>query len=151
MPAALLFNGNYAPENGESDNMFVQRVCDTITKIAKNTNARTVGIATHAGVISVFVRRFTNFNFSSMPNAEYIKLQWDGKKFSFPEPPEWLLKTQSKQKQFIFHLFNLLPDFDYVGLRIAQTSATTVPKLAHRGKFLFIFQYLQKVQEFKTL
>ena len=98
MPAALLFNGDYAPENGESDNVFVQRVCDTITNIAKNTDVKTVGVATHAGVISVFVRRFTKFNFSSMPNAEYIKLQWDGKIFSLPEPPEWLLKTQSKQK-----------------------------------------------------
>ena len=98
MPAALLFNGEYAPENGESDNTFVQRVCDTITKIAKNTDAKTVGIATHAGVISVFVRRFTNFNFSSMPNAEYIKMQWDGERFSLPEPPEWLLQTQSRQK-----------------------------------------------------
>lgn len=98
MPAILLFNGDYVPENGESDNMFVHRINDTITKIVKNTNAKTIGVATHAGVISVFVRLFTNFNFSSMPNAEYIKMQWNGEKFSLLDPPDWLLKTQSNQE-----------------------------------------------------
>lgn len=98
MPAALLFNDDYAPENGESDNEFIKRVCDTMIKIAKHTDAKTVGIATHGGVIGALVRHFTDLDFSGMPNAEHIKMQWDGKNFSLPEPPEWLLKTQSKQK-----------------------------------------------------
>ena len=98
MPAALLFNDDYAPEKGESDNEFIKRVSDTMIHIAKHTDAKTVGIATHGGVIGALVRHFTDLNFSGMPNAEYIKLQWDGKNFSLPEPPEWLLKTQSKQK-----------------------------------------------------
>ena len=93
MPAALLFNGEYAPENGESDNEFIKRVCDTMIKIAKNTDAKTVGIATHGGVIGALVRHFTDLNFSGMPNAEYIKMQWDGKSFKLPEIPHWLLKT----------------------------------------------------------
>ena len=93
MPAALLFNDDYAPENGESDNEFIKRVCDTMIKIAKNTDAKTVGIATHGGVIGALVRHFTDLNFSGMPNAEYIKMQWDGKSFGLPEIPHWLLKN----------------------------------------------------------
>ena len=92
MPAALLFNDNYAPENGESDNDFIKRVCDTMIKIAKHTNAKTIGIATHAGVIGALVRHFTDLNFSGMPNAEYIKMRWDGESFSLPDIPQWLLK-----------------------------------------------------------
>lgn len=93
MPAALLFNDDYAPENGETDKTFIKRVCDTMIKIAKNTDAETVGIATHAGVIGALVRNFTNFDFSGMPNAEYLQMQWDGKNFTLPKPPYWLLKN----------------------------------------------------------
>jgi len=93
MPAALLFNDDYAPENGESDKDFIKRVCDTIIKIAKSTNAKTVGVATHAGVIGALVRNFTDYKFSGMPNAEYLRMQFDGKNFSLPEPPKWLEKN----------------------------------------------------------
>lgn len=93
MPATLLFNGDYAPENGETDKAFIKRVCDTLVKIAINTNAKTIGIATHAGVIGALVRNFTDFNFTGMPNAEYLRMQFDGKNFSLPEPPTWLLKN----------------------------------------------------------
>ena len=93
MPAALLFNDDYAPENGESDNEFIKRVCDTVVNIAKNTDANTIGIATHGGVIGALVRHFTDLNFSGMPNAEYIKMQWDGDDFKLPEIPQWLLRT----------------------------------------------------------
>ena len=93
MPAALLFNGDYTPENGESDNDFIKRVCDTMIDIAKHTDAKTIGIATHGGVIGALVRHFTDLNFSGMPNAEYLKMQFDGKNFSLSEPPKWLLKN----------------------------------------------------------
>lgn len=93
MPAALLFNDDYTPENGESDNEFIKRVCDTMINIARHTDAKTVGIATHGGVIGALVRHFTDLNFSGMPNAEYIKMQWDGKSFILPEIPYWLLKN----------------------------------------------------------
>ncbi len=93
MPSDLLFNEDYAPENGETDNDFIKRVCDTMIQIAKHTDAKTIGIATHAGVIGALVRHFTDLNFSGMPNAEYIKMRWDGESFSLPEIPHWLLKT----------------------------------------------------------
>ena len=93
MPAALLFNDDYAPENGESDNEFIKRVCDTMIEIAKLTSAKTVGIATHAGVIGALVRHFTDLNFTGMPNAEYIKMRWAGNNFVVPEIPDWLLRT----------------------------------------------------------
>ena len=91
MPAALLFNDNYAPDNGESDNDFIKRVCDTMINIAKHTDAKTIGIATHGGVIGALVRHFTDLNFSGMPNAGYIKMQWNGKTFTLPEIPDWLI------------------------------------------------------------
>lgn len=93
MPAALLFNDDYAPEKGESDNDFIKRVCNTMIQIAKHTNAKTIGIATHAGVIGALVRHFTDLNFSGMPNAEYIKMRWDGETFVLPDVPQWLLKN----------------------------------------------------------
>ena len=97
MPAALLFSDDYAPENGESDKMFIKRVCDTMGDIAKNTSSKTIGISTHGGVIGALVRAFTNFEFSGVPNAEYLKMQWDGKNFSLPEQPHWLTKMKTSQ------------------------------------------------------
>lgn len=97
IPAALLFSDDYTPENGESDKMFIKRTCDTIVDIAKSTNANTIGISTHGGVIGALVRAFTNFDFSGVPNAEYLKMQWDGKNFNLPEQPHWLTKMKTNQ------------------------------------------------------
>ena len=97
IPAALLFSDDYTPENGESDKMFIKRTCDTMREIAKSTNAKTIGISTHGGVIGALVRAFTNFDFSGVPNAEYLKIQWNGKKFSLPEQPHWLTKMKTNQ------------------------------------------------------
>ena len=96
IPAALLFSDDYTP-NGESNKMFIKRICDTMVEIAKTTNANTIGISTHAGVIGAMVLSFTNFDFSGVPNAEYLKMQWDGKNFSLPEQPHWLTKTRTNQ------------------------------------------------------
>jgi len=71
--------------------------CDTLFGIAKNTTAQTIGISTHAGVIGAFVRTFTNFDFSGVPNAEYLKLQWDSESFTLPEQPYWLSKMKRNQ------------------------------------------------------
>lgn len=97
MPAALLFSDDYTPPNGESDKMFIKRTCDTMVEIAKSTNANTIGISTHGGVIGALVRVFTNFDFCGVPNAEYLKMQWDGKNFSLPEQPYWLIKMKTNQ------------------------------------------------------
>lgn len=97
IPAALLFSDDYTPPNGENDKTFIKRTCDTMTEIAKNTNANTIGISTHGGVIGALVRTFTIFDFSGVPNAAYLKLQWDGKNFSLPEQPHWLTKIKTNQ------------------------------------------------------
>ncbi len=97
IPAALLFSDDYTPENGESDKMFIKRTCDTMVEIAKSTNANTIGISTHGGVIGALVRAFTNFDFCGVPNAEYLKMRWDGKNFSLPEQPYWLTKMKTDQ------------------------------------------------------
>lgn len=95
IPAALLFSDDYIPPNGESDKIFVKRACDTMIEIAKNTNANTIGIATHGGVVGAMVRAFTNFDFSGVPNAGYLKMQWDGKSFRLSEQPNWLTKMKT--------------------------------------------------------
>ena len=94
VPFALISNDDYVPENGESYNMFSKRVHDTIINIAQNTDAKTIGISTHGGVIKTIIKQFTDFKYprGGIPNAEYIKIQWDGCKFRLPEPPDWLLK-----------------------------------------------------------
>lgn len=97
IPASLLFSDDYIPPNGESDKMFVKRTCETMIEIAKNTNANTIGISTHGGVVGAMVRAFTNFDFSGVPNAAYLKMQWDGKNFSLPERPHWLTKMKTDQ------------------------------------------------------
>ena len=93
VPKALISDDDYVPPNGESHNMFSKRVCDTMIKIAKNTNAETIGISTHGGVIKSLIKKFTDFKYprSGVPNAEYIKMKWDGQTFTLPEPPIWLL------------------------------------------------------------
>ena len=94
IPAVLFADEDFIPENGESYNMYAKRVMDTLLKIAHNTKDKTVGIAVHSGVIRVLLRALTNQKFppGSVPNATYIKMQWDGKNFTLPEPPDWLLQ-----------------------------------------------------------
>lgn len=96
IPLALLSDDNYAPpKNGESYNMFAKRVLDTMLNIAKNTDAKTVGVSTHGGVMSFLIRHFTNFSHGGTPNTGYIKMQWDGKTFTLLETPDWLLKINA--------------------------------------------------------
>lgn len=96
VPLALISDDNYRPQGGESYNMFAKRVCDTMTEIANTTNSENIAISTHGGVIKVLIKKFTNLKWprSGIPNAEHIKMQWDGKKFILPEPPDWLLFEQ---------------------------------------------------------
>lgn len=93
VPFALLSNDDYVPNGGESYNMFKQRVCNTIINIMQNTDAKTIGISTHGGVIKILIKQFTDLDWprDGIPNAEYLKMQWDEKKLIVPEPrPNWL-------------------------------------------------------------
>jgi probable phosphoglycerate mutase len=94
IPSTLFANEDFVPENGESYNMYAKRVMDTLLKIAHNTKAKTVGIAVHSGVIRVLLRAIMHKKFppGSVPNATYIKMQWDGENFTLAETPDWLLK-----------------------------------------------------------
>lgn len=95
IPLALLSDDDYAPKNAESYNMFTKRVLDTMFNIAKHTDAKTVGISTHGGVVSFLIRYFTAFAHGGTPNTGYIKMQWDGKTFTLMETPDWLLKVNA--------------------------------------------------------
>ena len=95
IPSALLFNSDYAPENGESDTIFCKRVRETMIEIAKSTKSKTIGISTHGGVIGSLIRQFTVFSNGGTPNTGYIKMQWDGKTFTLIETPDWLLKVNA--------------------------------------------------------
>jgi probable phosphoglycerate mutase len=94
IPLALCSDDNWLPDNGESRNMLRQRVCNTVIDILNNTDAKTIGISTHGGVIKILAKRFTNLNWprNGIPNAEYLKMQWDGENFTLAETPDWLLK-----------------------------------------------------------
>ena len=94
IPLALCSDDNWLPDNGESRKMLKQRVYDTVIDILKNTDAKTIGISTHGGVIKILVKQFTNLNWphNGIPNAEYLKMQWDGENFTLAETPDWLLK-----------------------------------------------------------
>ena len=97
VPLALLMSDDFVPGNGESYNMMAKRVRDTMIKIVTNTDAQTIGIATHGGFIKSLVKQFTDFTYprSGIPNAEYMKLQWDGNTFILDEPPIWLISSNN--------------------------------------------------------
>lgn len=91
-PLALLSNDDYVPPNGESYNMFVVRVRDALLDIVKNSDGKTIAIATHTGVAKNIIKQFTDVKWprGGMPNAEYFKLEYDGEKFTVIDTPDWL-------------------------------------------------------------
>ena len=91
-PLALLSNDDYVPPNGESYNMFIVRVRDALLDIVKNSDGKTIAIATHTGVAKNIIKQFTDVKWprGGMPNAEYFKLEYDGEKFTIIDTPDWL-------------------------------------------------------------
>lgn len=91
-PLALLSNDDYVPPNGESYNMFIVRVRDALLDIVKNSDGKTIAIATHTGVAKNIIKQFTGVKWprGGMPNAEYFKLEYDGEKFAVIDTPDWL-------------------------------------------------------------
>ncbi len=89
----LVQNFDYVPENGESHNMFLKRVQETLFDIANNTSAKTIGIATHVGVMRCVIN---NMDVASVriPNAGYCKLELDGAKFDLIDIPDWMKKVE---------------------------------------------------------
>lgn len=91
-PFALLSNDDYVPPNGESYNVFIARVRKVILDIVKNSDGKTIAIATHTGVAKNIIKQFTDVKWprGGMPNAEYFKLEYDGEKFTLIDMPDWL-------------------------------------------------------------
>lgn len=92
MPAEQMKNPDFAPENGESFNQFISRAMRAINDIAKNSEYTKIGISTHGGVARNIIANFTEYDLpvGGMPNATYFRLDWDSKKLSLNELPEWL-------------------------------------------------------------
>ena len=59
---ALLSNDDYVPPNGESYNMFIARVRDALLDIMKNSDGKTIAIATHTGVAKNITSKCTAAN-----------------------------------------------------------------------------------------
>ncbi len=96
VPFALMSNDDYVLPNGESYNMFAERVCGAIKDIVNKTDGKNIAIVAHGGVAKVLIKSLTNVHWSriGMPNAGFFKLEYDGKKFSMPEIPDWLSCSQ---------------------------------------------------------
>jgi len=96
IPLSLIKDSDYMPPHGESYNMFRQRVYDIMNEILQNNkDVKTIGISTHGGVIGIFIKEYANLSLprGGVPNAEYVKLEYDGKEFTMPEPPHWTIQN----------------------------------------------------------
>jgi broad specificity phosphatase PhoE len=92
MPANVMQDPDFAPENGESRNDMISRSFAAIAEIAKTSDNQRIGIATHGGVARSIIAKFADLDLAvgGMPNATYFRLDWDGEKLSLNELPEWL-------------------------------------------------------------
>jgi broad specificity phosphatase PhoE len=92
MPASLMQDPDFVPENGESRNDSTARMLAAMLDIAKTSDNKKIGISTHGGIAIRAMAEFTDFELPAvMPNAAYFRLDWDGEKLSLNEPPEWII------------------------------------------------------------
>lgn len=92
MPAKLMRDPDFRPENGESWNDLAKRSYSTILDIARKSTYNKIGISTHGGTARSIISQILNCDVptGSMKNGTYYKLDWDGEKLSFSEFPQWL-------------------------------------------------------------
>ena len=95
MPAKIMRDPDFTPENGESHNDLVARSYTAIVDIAKKSDRNEIGISTHGGVAGNIISKFADYDLpvGGMPNATYFRLDWDGEKLLLNELPEWLTAT----------------------------------------------------------
>jgi broad specificity phosphatase PhoE len=91
-----IFNGRLSKDfrwpGGESNFELETRVMDALKRIAK-TDAQTVGIAAHAGILSNILRLFDVFILPhKIPNTAFFKLTHDGNSFKLDRNQLWLEK-----------------------------------------------------------
>ena len=80
-PAAQLNDDNWQPDGGESRTECWARGRAAITDIAKNTPYDTIAISTHSGIMRGILD-LVGMGDTKIGNCDYVKLNWDGKKFS---------------------------------------------------------------------
>lgn len=80
-PAAQLNDDNWQPDGGESRTECWARGLAAITDIAKNTPYDTIAISTHSGIMRGILD-LVGMGDTKIGNCDYVKLNWDGKKFS---------------------------------------------------------------------
>lgn len=80
-PAAQLNDDNWQPDGGESRTECWARGRAAITDIAKNAPYDTIAISTHS-VIMRGILDLVGMGDTKIGNCDYVKLNWDGKKFS---------------------------------------------------------------------
>lgn len=104
MPAKLMRDPDFRPENGESWNDLAKRSYATILDIAKKSEGSKIGISTHGGTARSIISQIIGQDVptGSMKNGTYCRLDWDGEKLSLNEFPEWLtLALMIKNKAYI--------------------------------------------------
>lgn len=80
-PASQLNDDNWQPDGGESRAECWARGWAAITDIAKNEMYDTVAISTHSGVMRGILD-LVGMADTKIRNCDYVKLNWDGEKFS---------------------------------------------------------------------
>ena len=80
-PAAQLNNNDWQPDGGESRTECWGRGQVAITDIVQNTPYDTIAISTHSGIMRGILD-LVGMGDTKIGNCDYVKLNWDGKKFS---------------------------------------------------------------------
>ena len=80
-PAAQLNDDNWQPDGGESRTECWARGRAAITDIVQNTPYDTIAISTHSGIMRGILD-LVGMGDTKIGNCDYVKLNWDGKKFS---------------------------------------------------------------------
>lgn len=80
-PASQLNNDNWRPDGGESRHECWGRARAAVTDIVKNTPYDTIAVSTHSGIIRGILD-LVGMGDTRIDNCDYVKLNWDGEKFS---------------------------------------------------------------------
>ena len=80
-PASQLNNNNWRPDGGESRIECWARGRAAIMDIVKNTPYDTIAVSTHSGIMRGILD-LVGMGDTRIGNCDYVKLNWDGEKFS---------------------------------------------------------------------
>ena len=80
-PASQLNNDNWRPDGGESRTECWTRGRAAVMDIVKNTPYDTIAVSTHSGIMRGILV-LVGMGDARIGNCDYVKLNWDGEKFS---------------------------------------------------------------------